>query len=100
MCKNCYVAPHYPELRRVCDPNERVADDEHKHRCKGCGTVWCHSEALKSNPGITVQDFREAHRCPHCGREERFIFEHARKREDSRIDRILEMIFGPEDADA
>lgn len=35
--------------------------DTHKHKCRGCGFVWEHSEAMRGN--------EDAHTCV-CGREE------------------------------
>jgi rRNA maturation endonuclease Nob1 len=52
-------------LNQLCDPDDRVAHDEHKHRCR-CGTCWKHTDDVAN---ATFEDFEEAHKCPSCGRE-------------------------------
>lgn len=57
-------------LRTVCAEDEPSEQGEHKHKCKDCGIVWKHDDSLQYG-GCTRAEFKLAHDCPKCGRNER-----------------------------
>lgn len=60
-----------PSCNRICSLEDRVERGEHAHLCKQCGCCWHHTDELAFDVAITLDDYRAAHRCPECGREER-----------------------------
>lgn len=60
------------ELRRICQENDNIPFDHHKHRCDSCNIVWEHSDDV---PGeTTLEQFEFAHSCPTCNRAQRMKF--------------------------
>lgn len=62
------------ELRVRCSPDDVPEPGWHSHTCpdRDCGTTWMHRTELQWSFEITKDEFRKAHCCPTCGREQRF----------------------------
>lgn len=48
----------------ICNPDDEVSFEEHKHTCKECNTSWRHTDDVVDAP---IEDYDEAHTCPACG---------------------------------
>lgn len=61
--------PKY-QLHVLCDDKADPNPGEHMHKCH-CGVVWKHTNELQHDEDISLDEYREAHRCPSCGTEQR-----------------------------
>jgi ribosomal protein S27AE len=51
-------------INQVCNPDDKVSLEEHKHICPRCNTCWKHRDDVQDS---TAEAFYEAHECPKCG---------------------------------